>query len=118
MAWDIEFTDEFAEWFRDLDDAEKVSVTASVDLLEELGPGLGRPHVDTLKGSRVRNMKELRVQHAGKPYRILFAFDPRQTGILLIGGRKGAKDWYRKTIAIAERLYAKYLIELKKEGLL
>jgi hypothetical protein len=118
MAWDIEFTDEFGEWFRNLDDAEKVSVTASVDLLEELGPALGRPHVDTLKGSRVPNMKELRVQHAGKPYRILFAFDPRQTGILLIGGRKGAKDWYRKMIALAERLYAKYLMELKKEGLL
>ena len=118
MAWDIEFTDEFGEWFRDLDDAEKVSLTASVDLLEELGPALGRPHVDTLKGSRVSNMKELRVQHAGRPYRILFAFDPRQTGILLIGGRKGAKAWYRKTIALAERLYAKYLMELKKEGLL
>src|SRR6266576_3981180 len=49
---------------------------------------------------------------------ILFAFDPRQTGILLIGRRKGAKDWYRKMIALAERLYAKYLMELKKEGLL
>ncbi len=69
MAWDIEFTDEFGEWFRNLDDAEKVSVTASVDLLEELGPALGRPHVDTLKGLPVPNMKELRVQQAGKPYR-------------------------------------------------
>ena len=59
MAWDIEFTDEFGEWFRNLDDAEKVSVTASVDLLEELGPALGRPHVDTLKGLPVPNMRSV-----------------------------------------------------------
>src|SRR5438034_10535 len=70
MAWDIEFTDEFGEWFRNLNDAEKVSVTASVDLLEELGPALGRPHVDTLKGLPVPNMKELRVQQAGKPFSV------------------------------------------------
>lgn len=116
MAWDIEFTNEFGEWFRDLDDADKVSVAASVDLLEELGPALGRPHVDTLKGSRVRNMKELRVQHAGKPYRILFAFDPRQTGILLIGGRKGAKDWYRKTIAVAAEVVREISHGIEERG--
>lgn len=118
MLWDVEFTDDFGAWFRGLDHHERVSVTAAVDLLEERGPMLGRPHVDTLKGSRYPNMKELRVQHAGHPYRVIFAFDPRKTAILLLGGRKGAKGWYRKAIRVAETLYRNYLAELKKEGLI
>jgi hypothetical protein len=87
-------------------------------MLEEVGPSLGRPTVDTVKESRFANMKELRVQHGGKPYRILFAFDPRQTGILLIGGCKGAKNWYGKMIGIADEIYAIYLKELKREELI
>ena len=93
MAWSIEATDEFQAWFVALTAAEQLSIAAKVDILEERGPALGRPNVDTLKDSKVPNLKELRVQHAGKPYRILFVFDPRQTGILLIGGRKGPKNW-------------------------
>ena len=95
-----------------------ISIGRKVDLLEMLGPVLGRPDVDSIKGSRFPNMKELRVQHGGKPYRVLFAFDPRQTGILLIGGRKGAKGWYEKAIALADGIYSRYLAELKKEGLI
>ena len=64
------------------------------------------------------NLKELVIQHAGDPYRVLFAFDPRQTAILLIGGKKGKKKWYAEKIAEAEKLYAQYLKELKKEGLI
>src|SRR5260370_18151950 len=79
-----------------------------------LGPVLGRPDGVWIKGSRFPNMKELRVQHGGKPYRVLFAFDPRQTGILLIGGRKGAKGWYEKAIALADGIYSHYLPALKK----
>jgi hypothetical protein len=79
VAWSIEATQEFAEWFAGLTASEQISVAAKVDVLEQLGPSLGRPHVDTLKGSKYPNMKELRVQHGGKPYRIMFAFDPRQT---------------------------------------
>jgi hypothetical protein len=101
-----------------LTSAERVSVASKVDMLEEVGPALGRPNVDTVKGSSFPNMKELRVQHAGKPYRVMFAFDPRQTGILLIGGRKGKKKWYEKMIALADSIYASYLGELKKEGLI
>jgi hypothetical protein len=117
MAWNIEAADEFQQWFGVLSSSERVAVAAKVNMLEELGPTLGRPHVDTLKGSRYTNMKELRVQHAGKPYRVLFAFDPRQTAILLIGGVKGKKKWYEKTIALADRIYTSYLDEIKKEGL-
>lgn len=118
MAWSIEATQEFAEWFAGLTASEQISVAAKVDVLEQLGPSLGRPHVDTLKGSKYPNMKELRVQHGGKPYRILFAFDSRQTGILLIGGRKGSANWYHKAIRSADRIYANYLKELRKEGLI
>jgi hypothetical protein len=78
--------------------------------LEEKGATLGRPFVDTLKGSNLSNLKELRVQHAGKPYRILFAFDPRRVALLLIGGNKtGNNRWYEVFIPIAETLYLQHL---------
>jgi len=83
-----------------------------------LGPALERPDVDSIKGSRFPNMKELRVQHGGKPYRVFFACDPRQTGILLMGGRKGRKGWCQKASALADGIYSRYLAELKKEGLI
>jgi hypothetical protein len=73
---------------------------------------LGRPYVDTIKGSAFTNMKELRVQYDGNPYRILFAFDPQRQAVLLIGGNKrGDKRWYEKNIPIAERRFAEYLAE-------
>ena len=65
MAWDIEATDEFKQWFAGLAEAEQISIGRKVDLLEMLGPVLGRPDVDSIKGSRFPNMKELRVQHGG-----------------------------------------------------
>jgi hypothetical protein len=88
-------------------------------VLEEKGPMLEKLRVDTLaKDSKHPNMKELRVQFAGKPYRICFAFDPRQNGILLIGGIKSGKNWTLKIVASADKIYDAYLTELKKEGLL
>src|ERR1700733_7733237 len=100
-------------------DAEHEAITIGVTILEEKGPALGRPRVDTLaKDSKHPNMKELRVQFAGTPYRICFAFDPRQTGILLIGGIKSGKNWTPKMVATADKIYDAYLAELKKEGLL
>ena len=67
---------------------EQDSIDRSMVLLIERGPALRRPHVGTLAGSRFANMKELRVQHHGRPYRILFAFDPRRVALLLLGGDK------------------------------
>jgi hypothetical protein len=86
--WQVEFTDEFGEWWDDLTEAEQIDVNAVVRLLEEKGPGLGRPHVGSIRGSRHANMKELVIQHAGDPYRVLFAFNPQRTALLLIGGNK------------------------------
>ena len=79
MAWEIEFTDEFGRWWNGLSAAEQDSIDQSVGLLEALGPALPRPYADTVKRSKHKNMKELRIQHAGRPYRILFAFDPART---------------------------------------
>ena len=64
-------------------------------------------------------MRELRIQHKGRPYQVLYAFDPRRTAILLLGGDKtGNDDWYRENVPIADRLYDEYINELKQEGLL
>jgi len=119
VAWDIEATDEFQAWWATLSDAEHEAISVGITVLEEKGPALGRPRVDTLaKDSKHPNMKELRVQSAGKPFRICFAFDPRQTGILLIGGIKSGKRWTAKMVALADKIYDAYLAELKAEGLL
>jgi hypothetical protein len=119
VAWNIEATDEFQAWWAELSDAEHEAIAIGVTVLEEKGPALGRPRVDTLaKDSKHSNMKELRVQFRGKPYRICFAFDPRQSGILLIGGIKSGKNWTPKMVATADDIYDAYLAELKKEGLL
>ncbi|MGW8159231.1 MAG: type II toxin-antitoxin system RelE/ParE family toxin [Desulfoprunum sp.] len=88
----------------------------SVGLLEILGPNLPRPHSDSVKGSRFKNMKELRTQHAGRPYRTLYAFDPGMTAILLIGGNKTGDDgWYQKYVPLADKLYEQHLKELEEE---
>jgi hypothetical protein len=81
-------------------------------MLERHGRELGRPYADTLRESIFPNMKELRVQHRGRPFRILFAFDPRENPYLILRGDKtGAKSWYVDTIRRADAIYAQYLKE-------
>jgi hypothetical protein len=116
MKWEVEYTEEFEKWWDTLSESEQESIAVSVSLLEIMGPNLPRPHSDTVKGSRFSNMKELRTQHAGEPYRTLYAFDPRRKAILLIGGNKvGDKNWYQKFIPLADKLYAEYLAEIQNE---
>ena len=112
--WEIEVTPEFERWFEELDGDEQSDLRAAVELLEERGPSLGRPKVDTLTGTSVPHLKELR---AGT-IRVLFAFDPRRVGILLLGGdkRNNWKKWYRTAIPEAERLWRRHLDELEQEG--
>lgn len=119
MAWRVEGTDEFQAWFQGLSAAERISVAAKIDLLEERGPSLGRPHADTLKGAKVPNLKELIIQHAGNPYRVIFVFDPRRTAILLLGGQKTSKGskWYKEAIPKAQEIYKEYLKEIEEERL-
>ncbi len=119
MAWEIEFTDEFAGWWDELTVKEQEAVAAKVLVLSARGPALSRPQVETLsKMSKYPNMKELRVQHGGDAYRILFAFDPRQVAILLWGGRKADEKWYKRAVPAADALYAQHLGSLRKEGLI
>ncbi len=114
--YDVEFTEEFEAWWDELRIAEQESCVHSVRLLEEQGPSLGRPTMDTLKGSRYPNLKELRVQHAGSAYRIFFAFDPRRVALLLVGGIKTGKGFYKQHIYQAEQIYARHLVGLAREG--
>ena len=114
MPWDVEYTDEFGAWWEGLTDAEQESVAAVVGLLEDHGPQLGYPHSSGITSSR-----ELRIQHQGQPYRVLYAFDPRRAAILLIGGDKtGNERWYDEFLPVADRLYDAHLTILKREGLL
>ena len=117
MMWEIEYTDEFGAWWTDLSADEQEDVAASVGLLERRGPNLGHPFSSAIRSSRHGNMRELRVQHAGRPYRVLYAFDPRRTAILLIGGDKTGNDrWYEENVPRADRLYDDHLEELRREG--
>jgi len=119
MTWDVEFTDEFEDWWQELSVEEQISVATSVQLLETLGTSLGFPHSSGIKGARHRHLRELRTQHEGRPLRTLYAFDPRRCAILLIGGDKtGNACWYETFVPIAERLYDDHLDQLREEGYL
>ncbi|MBN2689282.1 MAG: type II toxin-antitoxin system RelE/ParE family toxin [Gammaproteobacteria bacterium] len=113
--WEVEYTNEFEAWWNILSEEEQIYVAASVGLLEELGPKLGFPYSSKIRDSKYEHMRELRIQHGGAPYRVLYAFDPRRYAILLIGGnKKGDERWYKKFVPIADKLYQQHLIELKK----
>lgn len=120
VAWEINGTDEFADWFGGLTEPEADEVIAVVELLAEHGPELSRPHADRVKGSKLHNMKELRPRGIAKNFRILFLFDPRREAILLVGGDKSGRwdHWYAEAIPRAERLYGEYLEDLAADGLI
>lgn len=119
MSWEVEYTDEFEDWWSGLSEDEQISVAASVQLLEVRGPQLGFPHSSGINGSRHGHMRELRTQHDGRPFRTLYAFDPLRHAILLLGGDKtGDERWYAVNVPIADRLYDDHLDQLRKEGLI
>ena len=116
MAWEVEFTDEFGQWWRSLSESQQDDVAYSVSLLAELGPTLGFPHSSKVTTSRHSGMRELRTQSAGRPLRTLYIFNPSRTAILLIGGDKTGNDrWHEQFVPVADRLYQQYLDELRKE---
>lgn len=117
MAWDVEYTDEFKVWWDSLDEDAQDKIAAAVVNLEKYGPSLPFPVSSGLKGSRYAHMRELRIQIDGKPFRVLYAFNPKRTAILLIGGDKTGDDrWYEKNVPVADRLYEQHLKELEVEG--
>jgi hypothetical protein len=119
MAWEVEYSDEFGAWWEGLTEGEQEDIAPVVNVLAELGPSLRRPYSGTIEGSRHANMKELVIQHAGRPYRVLYAFDPRRNAILLIGGDKsGNSKWYEEYVPRADKIFDEHLEQLKKEGLI
>jgi len=116
MEYKINLTEECEKWLLNLREKEQVDVLVIIRLLEELGPHLGFPYSSKINGSRHSHMRELRIQHKGKPYRVLYAFDPQRVAILLIGGTKVGDDrWYKKHIPIADRLYDEHLRKLMED---
>lgn len=121
MAWEIEVTDEFRHWYDNLSEREQYDVSAVVDLLAVEGVSLSRPQSASIADASNSHMRELIVQSGGRPLRVFYAFDPRQTAILLIGGDKTGlsnRRFYARYIRIADDLYDEYIAELEQEGLL
>jgi hypothetical protein len=116
-TWQVDL--EFIEaWLLELDQASYELVIAAIELLGEAGPQLGRPLVDTVVGSRHKNMKELRLGSSGRSeLRILFAFDPIRHAILLFAGDKAGNwnKWHRTNIPIADARFDRHIEKLKEK---
>jgi hypothetical protein len=107
-----------AGWLALLDDDSRAQVVAAIELLEDRGPQLGRPIVDTVSSSRHRNMKELRPGSSGRSeLRVMFAFDPERSAIMLIAGDKAGNwtRWYKKNIPLADDIFDDHLRKLRGE---
>lgn len=118
MHWRVLFDETFALEFGAFAPDVQTALLAKARLVAEFGPSLGRPHVDTLKGSKHANMKELRFEAADGAWRAAFAFDPiRQAVVLVAGDKSGASQarFYRALIATADRRFDAHIEQLKKE---
>jgi len=119
MAYEVEVTDEWLAWFDELTAGEQEELAAGIGLLEAKGPHLPFPYSSSVSLSRHSHMRELRTQVHGRPFRTLYAFDPRRVAILLIAGDKTGDDrWYEVFVPRADDLYDEHLESLEKEGLI
>jgi len=119
VKWKVEFHKDFDPEFSALPGDVQNELLAHAMLLERFGSQLGRPRVDTLKGSRHANLKELRFDAADGVWRVAFAFDPKRNAVLLIAGDKsggGEKRFYRQLIAKADDRFDEHLSRAKKKG--
>jgi len=119
MQWDVEFYREFEPEFDALAEEVQDELLAKALLLAEFGPELGRPHVDTLNGSRHHNLKELRFDATGGVWRVAFAFDPERRAILLVARDKSGssqKRFYKTLIKKADERFDTHLKELKEKN--
>ncbi|MCL2250601.1 MAG: type II toxin-antitoxin system RelE/ParE family toxin [Treponema sp.] len=114
--WEVEYTDEFEEWWKTLNENEQDAIDRSVLLLENQGPSLSYPYSSDVKQSKHGSMRELRSQCKGHPLRTFYAFDPKRTAILLIGGNKtGNDDFYDNMVPKADKIFDEYLNEKQEE---
>jgi hypothetical protein len=117
VAWVVELADEFVPELESLPEEVQTEVLALARVLQRFGPGLGRPRVDTLTGSRHANMKELRFSADGGEWRVAFAFDPKRKAILLVAGDKSgmsARRFYSELIRKADARYRAHLSRLER----
>ena len=117
MRWEVELADEFDSEFDALNEEVQDELLAQAKLLEQFGPSLGRPRVDTLNGSKYRNMKELRFDADRGVWRVAFAFDPVRRAILLVAGDKsgtGQQRFYRRLIEKADARFDAHLARMKR----
>jgi hypothetical protein len=111
-VWEVITSESYRTWFREQSEDDKAVIHGKAALLEEYGPNLGRPNADTLKGSKLANLKELRAKTDAHVFRIAYIFDPERKGLLLTGGDKKGKNqkkFYKDLINEAEQVYAAYL---------
>ena len=116
--WTVEIGDEFEPEFNQLHEDVRTEILALSRVLQQFGPQLGRPRVDTLNGSHHSNMKELRFSAADGEWRVAFAFDPTRSAILLVAGDKSGvseKKFYKRMIAVADERFDAHLSRLKKK---
>lgn len=122
MPWKVFVVEPARSWLHGLRVSDRDTlrqISTAIDILAEEGPALGRPLVDTITGSRLANLKELRPGSAGtSEIRLLFVFDPARQAVFLVGGNKAGnwKRWYEQAIPEAERAYESYLQDMKGEG--
>ena len=121
MPWTIVVVEPVRSWLHDLRRSDRrtlIAISAALDALAEEGPALGRPLVDTIRGSAVANLKELRPGSSGSSeIRLLFVFDPVRQAVLLVGGDKAGnwQRWYETAIPLAERVYSEHLERLREK---
>lgn len=112
MAWEVEYTDEFGDWWETLTESEQDAVERCVICLEDLGPLLKEPYSKRIESSRhYPDMKELRASSSGNQLRVFYAFDPRRMAVLLVGGDKTGEweDFYTEMVPVADALYDEHL---------
>ena len=117
MNWEVVFHPEFEPEFEELSSPVRLKLLAATNYLAETGPNTGRPHVDTLKGSRHSNMKEIRFNADNSAWRVAFAFDPQRTAIILVAAHKSGKSqqlFYKQLIDTADRRFGAHLERLKQ----
>ena len=117
--WAVKIADEFQPEFDRLQEDVQDAILTMSRLLQQLGPQLGRPQVDTLKGSRHANMKEMRFSAADGEWRLAFAFDPKRRAMFLVAGDKSggsARRFYRALIRKADERFDRHLARLAQEG--
>ena len=119
MRWAVEFHDEFVPEFHGLHERVQDEIYAIAQMLEQFGPQLGRPRVDTLNGSRHANMKEMRFSASEGEWRLAFAFDPARNAILLVAGDKSggsSRRFYRTLVRKADQRFDRHLARLARKG--